>query len=296
MISLTKIVLEIFNKVLQQSKTQMFFIGLMVGLVASWLYLLAGGSTWLFVPLWAEVIFYPGFFVGGYCYYLFGNSIAILLGTMAVGLFYGIFFVIILLLGRFLRYRKKYFLVLLCTTTVIVGVLFLKKLFLSSDMSAASYIKQDFTLKITSDQPEAKVYPLQEYWNEPPKPIATTPLELKGFYRIDRVGTGWVVSGRGIRLKATEEGFLILLDCIVAKNGYICKDVAPVLATISKNSSPAQLPSELKYHANLIPEESPIINKVGSAVMVNGVFLEVEPPSLKLNQGVYLIDIKGTEQ
>jgi len=287
---------EATKQLLQKRKIEMFCIGFMMGLIASWIYLLAGGQTWLFVPSWAEIVFYPGFFVGGCSYNLFlGKPLAVLIGTLTVGLFYGTVFVTMLLLGRFLRHRKKYVIVLLCITTVVIGISFLKKLFLSSDISAISYLRQDFTLTITADQPGANVYPLQGYWHEPAEPIGTTPLTFDGFYRIDRVGTGWMVSGKGIRLKSTEDGFLVLLDCIVAKNGYLCKEVAPVLATLPKNIQPDQMPSEFNYNAKLIPEESPHVNKIGTAVMVNGSFLEVNPPSLKMNEGVYIIDIKSAK-
>ena len=289
--SLKNIVYESFKKILQQSKLQAFFVGTMIGLIASWLYLLAGGQTWLFVPLWAEIVFYPGFFVGGYSYNLSGNEpIAVLLGTLSVGLFYGIVFVIILSLGMFLRDREKYVVVLLCIATVIVGILFLKGIFLSSDKTTISSIRQEFTLSITSDPPGAMVY--HRYG----QPIGTTPIEIKGSYDIDRDGYGCGVSGSGINLESTEEGVIVRLDCIVAKNGYTCQELASVLATIpKKNARPEQMPSEFKYNARLIPNESANINKIGTAVIVNGFFVEVNPPSLKLTEGIYMIDIKSAK-
>jgi|GEM_PF-5498662 len=80
------------------------------------------------------------------------------------------------------------------------------------------------------------------------------------------------------------------------QNGYICQEQAPVLATIPKNiARPDQMPSEFKYNAKLIPNESANVKHVGQAVLVNGAFLDVNPPSLKMNEGVYIIDIKSAE-
>ena len=294
--SLKLILCKFLNKVLQQSKIQVFFVGVMIGLIASWLYLLAGGQTWLFVPLWAEIVFYPGFFVGGYSYNLFGNEpLAVLLGTIAVGLFYGTVFVIILSLGRFLRHKKKYVVVLLCIATVVVGILFLKKFFLSSDKILINSIRQEFTLSITSDPPGARVYPART-WGQPDS-IGTTPFELKGSYTADKDGSGWWPWANGIQLEPDEEGVNIRLeDYVVAKNGYICQELAPVLATIPGwKTHPGKMPSELKYHVKLISEDSSHVNKIGTAVIVNGSFVEVNPPSLKLTEGIYMVDIKSAK-
>ena len=76
----------------------------------------------------------------------------------------------------------------------------------------------------------------------------------------------------------------------------MCQELAPVLGTIlKKNALPDQMPSELKYNAKLIPNESPHISKVGTAVIVNGSFLGVNPPSLKLTEGIYMIDVKSAK-
>ena len=37
------------------------------------------------------------------------------------------------------------------------------------------------------------------------------------------------------------------------------------------------------------------VKKVGTAIIANGSFLEVNPPTLKLTEGVYTIDIKSAE-
>ncbi len=282
------------SKILQQSKRQAFYVGVMIGLIASWLYLLTGGSTFLSVPKWAEIVFYPGFFAGFYFYNLFrAESLAILFGSLTVGLFYGIVFVVILSLWKLFAHRKKYVITVLCLITIVTGMLFLNKLF-SSPSDACHSISQEFTLAITSNPSGAKIYPLYN-WGQPDL-IGTTPAEFNGSYSIDRDGSGWWISGRGINFKSTEQGILVLLNCIVVKDGYVCQEVAPVLETIPKNiAHPNQMPSEFKYNAKLISNDSPCVNKIGQAVLVNGAFLGVNPPSLKLTEGTYIIDIKSAK-
>ena len=74
-----------------RNKVKVFLAGVILGLISSWAYILADGDYWLFIPLWAEIIFYPGLLVGNFCYDLFGNEpLVLLLGTLSVGLFYGI--------------------------------------------------------------------------------------------------------------------------------------------------------------------------------------------------------------
>ena len=85
-----------------------FFVGFIIGIIASWTYILLEGDYWLFIPLWAEIVFYPGLFVGNYSYDLFGNLlIAQMVGTFSVGLFYGIVLVVILFLWNLLRRKKE---------------------------------------------------------------------------------------------------------------------------------------------------------------------------------------------
>jgi len=295
--SFKNILYEAFKKKLLQSKLQVFFIGTMIGLILSWLYLLTGGEIWWSVPLWAEIVFYPGFPVGWYCYDLFGGnlSFALLFGSLSVGLFYGIAFVVVLSIWSLLAQMGKYAIALLCIITIIVGMLFLRVL-LHPRSAPSSRLEREFTLTITSDPSGAMVYPLQNYGHGQPDSIGTTPIEFKGSYDIARNGSGYGFSGRGISLESTEEGVLVRLDCIVAKNGYTCQELAPVLATIpKKNARPEQMPSKFKYNAMLIPNESANIKKVGTAVIVNGSFVEVNPPSLKLMEGVYIIDIKSAK-
>lgn len=83
---------------------KVFCAGVIVGLIMAWTYLLNDGYYWLFIPLWAEIIFYPGFIVGNYCYDLFGiQPLAIVVGTLAVGLSYGILFVVLLSIWKLVR-------------------------------------------------------------------------------------------------------------------------------------------------------------------------------------------------
>lgn len=87
---------------------KVFCAGAIIGLIASWAYLLCGGDYWLFIPRWAEIVFYPGFIVGNYCYDLFGiESLAVVVGTLAVGLSYGILSVVILSIWKLLTGKKK---------------------------------------------------------------------------------------------------------------------------------------------------------------------------------------------
>ena len=78
-----------------KNKVLAFCAGFIIGLIASWTYILADGDYWFSIPLWAEIVFYPGLLVGNYCYDIFGNILlAQVIGTLAVGLFYGIVMVV----------------------------------------------------------------------------------------------------------------------------------------------------------------------------------------------------------
>ncbi len=67
-----------------------FVLGAFIGCIAVVVYLACGGDTFLFVPGWAQVAFYPGFFVGYSTYRLVGESAAVYVGALAVGLSYGV--------------------------------------------------------------------------------------------------------------------------------------------------------------------------------------------------------------
>ena len=290
--SIGRAIMEAIKNLPPKNMMKTFLIGLMLGLISSWIYILAGGETWLFVPSWAEILFYPGFTVGHYCYVIFGVQLAILIGTLSVGLFYGITLVVILLLWSLLTHTKKKVMLGLSIITIIVGIFFVKFLFWPS--TGEGIIQKDFTLSITSDPPGAKVYPAHT-WGQP-KPIGTTPFELKSSYTIPRDSSDWWSAGGGITIEGTEKEANIRLQYLVAKNGYICQELSPILATIPGwKTHPDNLPSELKYHAKLISEDSPYVKKVGTAVLVNGAFFEVNPPSLKMKEGVYIIDIKSAK-
>lgn len=48
--------------------------GFILGLAASFAYLAAGGSTFLSIPLWANILFYTGFFTGTMVQFSFGPT------------------------------------------------------------------------------------------------------------------------------------------------------------------------------------------------------------------------------
>src|SRR5512134_2429644 len=73
----------------------LFLAGFSLGAGACVIYLLAGGSTFLGVPAWAEVVFYTGFVAGYYSYDLIGYNAALTVGCISVGLFYGLIAVIL---------------------------------------------------------------------------------------------------------------------------------------------------------------------------------------------------------
>jgi hypothetical protein len=65
--------------------------GLCLGAASSTAYLLLGGSDFWNVPIWAKILFFPGF-VGGYQCYQWGLSenAARLVGVIIVGLSYAL--------------------------------------------------------------------------------------------------------------------------------------------------------------------------------------------------------------
>ena len=91
-------------KVRQKNKMKLFCVGFILGFIISWAYILLGGDYWLFVPLWVKIIAYPGLLVGNTCYDLFGNEpFALLLGTVTIGLFYGVIFVVFHVIWKLIR-------------------------------------------------------------------------------------------------------------------------------------------------------------------------------------------------
>lgn len=190
------------------------------------------------------------------------------------------------------RGKGKYSIATLCVIAVFVGIAFLIKLTII-DGHGDKELSQDFTLSVLSDPPGANVYSLESIGIS--DSIGVTPLEMKGSYHIDRDGSGWGSSGQGIYLEPTGDAYLIYFNCIVVKDGYGISEVHPVLASIPrKDVLSNQLPSKLKYNAKLTPKEPSQAKTIGTAIMVNGTILHVNPPSLKTQDCVYMIDIKGT--
>ena len=72
-----------------------FLFGASIGLIGSLLYLVLGGDVFILVPLWAAVIFLPGFYVGDLLYNHVGFTTAVIAGIVAVMLTYGILALII---------------------------------------------------------------------------------------------------------------------------------------------------------------------------------------------------------
>lgn len=64
--------------------------GFVVGVAAASAYLLAGGSYFLFIPRWASIVFFPGFWAGNWAANHCGLSIGAckVIGVTAVGLAY----------------------------------------------------------------------------------------------------------------------------------------------------------------------------------------------------------------
>jgi len=66
-------------------------VGFGVGVVSATAYLLLGGKYFLFIPRWASIVFYPGFFVGNAVYdWGLSEEAAKVVGVIAVGLAYGL--------------------------------------------------------------------------------------------------------------------------------------------------------------------------------------------------------------
>ena len=294
--SLCHALAEYFKNLPQKSKIEIFCVGCMIGLIASWVYIIAGGDTWLFIPQWAEVIFFPGFFVGYSCYQIFGSNIylGLIFGSLTVGLFYGTLFVVLMTIWNLLSRMGKRVVAMLCIITILIGIVFWVHLTMI-DRSGEKRFRQNFTLSITSNPPGAKIYPLKRN-RILPDSIGTTPMEFKGSYSVDRDGSGWGTVGTEITLKSTDEAYLIHLNCVVLHDEYSIREIGPVLATIpKKNAKSDQMPSDFKYHAELVPIESNQTKKVGTAIMIDGCLIHVNPASLNVMDGVYVIDIRKTK-
>ena len=79
--------------------------GFGVGVVSATAYLLLGGEYFLFIPRWAFIVFYPGFFVGDASYkWGLGQEAAKVVGVLAVGLAYAA----LATLTRFLWFGLKH--------------------------------------------------------------------------------------------------------------------------------------------------------------------------------------------
>lgn len=81
-----------------------FLVGGCIGLLAPVIYLTSGGNTFLSVPTWAIVVFYPGFYAGYTLYDALGYSGAVITGVVALVLSYGL---ISLGIGRLIRLSRK---------------------------------------------------------------------------------------------------------------------------------------------------------------------------------------------
>jgi hypothetical protein len=281
--------IESIKRLVPQSRHEAFWIGMMPGLIASWAYVICGGSTWLSVPVWAQVVFYPGLFVGMSSYHFFGSmTLALLTGTVSVGLFYGFLLMAVFSIWNVGAKRSKVILAVLGIMTLIAGLIFGGHLLSSS---GADCLAQDYSLSITSEPAGAAVYPVSHQGQ--PAALGVTPLVLKGSYTIGRDGLGWGFSGQGINLKSTDKETLVVFSCVVIKDGVVCKDQSPILATIPKNMTrPAQVPSKFQYHAKFPDVRPSDAKQVGKAILVDGTFYDVNPAALKMLEGVYTIDIK----
>jgi hypothetical protein len=63
--------------------------GFGVGVVSASAYLLLGGEYFLFIPRWAEIVFYPGFLAGNTAYkWRLSQEACKVVGVLAVGLAY----------------------------------------------------------------------------------------------------------------------------------------------------------------------------------------------------------------
>jgi hypothetical protein len=82
--------------------------GLCLGAASSTAYLLLGGSDFWNVPIWAKILFFPGF-VSGYQCYRWGLSEngARLVGVIIVGLSYALCLMALYGAVRAVRFRRK---------------------------------------------------------------------------------------------------------------------------------------------------------------------------------------------
>ncbi|HOY59859.1 MAG TPA: hypothetical protein PK640_17215 [Verrucomicrobiota bacterium] len=63
--------------------------GFGLGAVSATAYLLLGGEYFLFIPRWAEIVFYPGFLAGNAAYkWRLSQEASKVVGVLAVGLVY----------------------------------------------------------------------------------------------------------------------------------------------------------------------------------------------------------------
>ena len=81
--------------------------GFAAGVTGASAYLLSGGVYFLFVPRWAQIVFYPGFFMGFWAYEHLqaGEFCAKVVGVLSVGLAYAVA-AVLLRLGRDFILRK----------------------------------------------------------------------------------------------------------------------------------------------------------------------------------------------
>jgi hypothetical protein len=84
-----------------------FLLGASIGFIASAVYLVSGGDTFLLVPTWANVVFFPGFLAGDLAYGVIGLPGAAFIGILAIGLSYGLIAMFINQLLRLNRKRSK---------------------------------------------------------------------------------------------------------------------------------------------------------------------------------------------
>jgi hypothetical protein len=85
------------------------FVGMDLGVLGGAAYLFLGGAVVFGIPLWAELVFYPGFWVGFWAYdhWHLKEGAAALTGLITVGLAYAAIAVLIRLAWNFARRRHQ---------------------------------------------------------------------------------------------------------------------------------------------------------------------------------------------
>lgn len=145
-------------------------------------------------------------------------------------------------------------------------------------------------VELNSQPAGARVYQLGPYAS--PQSLGVTPYSETASCQTAEPSPndyGWFT------IDSVSDGLQVKLQCLIAKDGYESQILTQVLADVVQPATSNDLPAQLSYTAVLKPVSSRF-KRIGRAQLVNGRAIGVVPDGLDVTEGVYEIDILGSDK